>query len=330
MKTVNPAYAHPHLTPTALSAPLPGPEAGRQDLQMTLREAVLAGDRGRIDSVGSRLLTAGDRAVGTDHTRLILAVAAARTATTLGSPTDLADYWQPLGPTVAMLQVETELHRKPGALAQSFENAFAFVDDAHSDAVTRIASGSSNMAPQIARLSAVRDLPSASRLAWHGVDLQNSAPQMYGEAKLNAEYRHHHSRLIAYERGKQALARNPRWCACINSFAATCRELGRRDEAISWVARSMAITPNHYAARTMRKIGEDFENLALIELGSFILTLWQSGRSHAERQKVAIKVLTEAGLRVEVEAALDLPSRATMVPLALRTAADAPLLTVGV
>ena len=327
MSTPNPAYSHPHLIPTSLDTPLPGRDATPADLQIPLREAVLAGDRSRIDSVGSRLLALGSRAVATDHTRLILAVAAARTATTVTAPPDLPGYWRKLGPSITMLQLETELHRKPGALAQSFENAIAFVDDACSDAVARLASGTKNMSLQIARLSAVRDLPSASHLAWHDVDLTSDAPELYGEAKLNAEYRHNHSRIVAYERGKRDLARNPRWCAVINSFAATCRELGRRDEAVSWVARSMAITPNDYAARTMRKIGQDFDNCALVDLGCQVLKLWRSRMPHTERQLIAIKALTEAGLRAEVEAALDLPTRANASKsFALRAAADSNLL----
>jgi hypothetical protein len=137
--------------------------------------------------------------------------------------------------------------------------------------------------------------------------------------------------MVAYTNGKQDLALNPRWCASINTFAATCRELGRRDEAVSWVARSMAITPNDYAALTMRKIGDDFGITALSDLGRLVLAMTRADRPHAERQKVAVKALAEAGLRAEVEAAIDLPGR--MPPsryIALRTAADAPMLTIGV
>lgn len=329
MSTTRPTDGHPHLTPTTLTTPLPGPDASADDLQIPLREAVVAGDYQRLDMIGTRLLAMGDRALGTDHTRLILAVAAARTAAPVTTPEQLPTYWQQLGPTITMLQIEIELHRQPGALAQSFTNALDYVTDAHTDAVQRLAEGTPSMSDQIARLSAVRDLPSASRLAWHGVDLNTDAPKLYGAAKLNAEIRRHHSRSQAYELGKQALALNPRWCATINSFAATCRELGRRDEATRWVARSMAITPNDYAARTMGKIGQDFAIPAFEKLADTILDLHGKKRSHRKRQKVAVKALTKAGFRAEVEAALDRPVTTTKDPFALRAAADGPLLTLG-
>jgi len=119
MNSSNPSHAYPHLIPTPVKGPLPGPDANLLAYQFPLREAVLSGDYARQDKLGTYLLVKGGVAFGTDHPRLILLTAVGRLGTTVTSPVELPAYWRPFGPTITMLQIEVEHHRGPGALAQS-------------------------------------------------------------------------------------------------------------------------------------------------------------------------------------------------------------------